>query len=127
MFTQTIADSPRNRRGDGQISYLLLAPGQFGSEHLGVTWVDAEPESQQSLHSHPNSEQVYVIVRGRGQMIVGGEEQEVREGTMVLIPPGAEHAIRNPGPERLMYVSATAPPFELPSGEFAYEPPETDG
>ncbi len=33
-------------------------------------------------------------------------------GTLVLIPPDTEHAIRNPGPEPLAFVSATAPPFD---------------
>ena len=122
MHTQTTAESPTNHRGNGQVSYLLLEPGQFGSRHLGITWVDADPGSQQSLHSHPDSEQVYVIVSGRGEMIIEGERREVDAGTMVFIPPASKHAIHNPGPERLTYVSAAAPPFEMPIGEFAYEP-----
>jgi mannose-6-phosphate isomerase-like protein (cupin superfamily) len=122
VFTQTIANSPRNRRGGGQVSYLLLAPGQFGSANLAVTWVEAEPGSQQPVHAHPGREQVYVIVAGRGQMIVGDEEQEVQAGTMVFVPPGTGHAIRNPGPGTLVYVSATSPPFAMPDGQFAYQP-----
>jgi hypothetical protein len=43
MFTQTIADSPQNRRGGGRVSYLLFAPGQFGSTNLAITWVEAGP------------------------------------------------------------------------------------
>jgi mannose-6-phosphate isomerase-like protein (cupin superfamily) len=123
MQTQALADSPKNHRGGGQVSQLLLAPGQFGSRNLAVTWVKAAPGSQQPLHAHPRSEQIYVIVSGRGRIIVAGEEQEVTEGTLVFIQPGAEHAIRNPGPDELVYVSATAPPFEMPTGEFAYERP----
>jgi mannose-6-phosphate isomerase-like protein (cupin superfamily) len=123
MFSQTLAQSPQNRRGNGQVSHLLLAPGQFGSRHLAATWVEAAPGSQQRLHAHPNSEQVYVIVRGRGQMVVDSARQEVQAGTLVFIPPAAEHAIYNPGPEQLVYVSAAAPPFELPTGEFAYDQP----
>jgi mannose-6-phosphate isomerase-like protein (cupin superfamily) len=120
MFTQTLEQSPKNRRGGGQTSYLLLAPAQFGSRNLAITWVQGAPGSQQSLHAHPDSEQVYVIVAGRGRMMVDGQERDVGAGTMVLIPPGAQHAIRNPGPEQLIYVTATSPPFPLPTGEFAY-------
>lgn len=123
MFTQTIGRSPHNRRGGGQVSYLLLAPGQFGSANLAVTWVEAEPGSQQPVHAHPGREQVYVIVAGRGQMIAGGEEQEVAAGAMVFVPPGTGHAIRNDGPDKLVYVSATSPPFAMPQGEFLYQPP----
>jgi mannose-6-phosphate isomerase-like protein (cupin superfamily) len=120
MHTQSLSDSPKNHRGGGQVSHLLLAPRQFASRHLAITLVEGAPRSQEPLHSHPDSEQAYVIVSGRGRMIVADEERDVEAGTLVFIPPGAEHAIFNPGPEVLVYVSATALPFEPPSGEFAY-------
>ena len=122
MFTQTLDQSPKNRRGGGQVSHLLLASGQFGSRNLAITWVEGAPGSQQPLHARPESEQTYVIVAGRGEMIVDGEEQAVCAGTMVMIPPGAQHAVRNPGPDQLIYVTAASPPFEPPSAEFAYQP-----
>ena len=109
MFIQRLADSLQHLRG-GQVSYLLLTKGQFDSQNLAITWVEGEPNSEQLLHAHPQ-EQVYVIVRGRGLMKVGGEEEEVAAGALVFVPPDAPHAIRNTGDEPLVYVSATAPPF----------------
>lgn len=102
-------EAPLNERG-GQASRLLFAP-QLGSTRLAVTWVRGEPGSQQSLHAHEDSEQVYVVIRGRGLMIVDDEALDVEAGTAVLIPFGAKHAIRNTGTEPLEYISATAPPF----------------
>ena len=113
MHTQNTSTAPVNRRGDGQDSYLLLTKGQFGSRNLAVTWVNCAPGSEQRFHSHPTQEQVYVIISGTGLMKVGREEQEVGPGTLVFVPPGAAHAIRNTGGETLSYVSATAPPFDL--------------
>ena len=124
MDTQTLDESPHNHRG-GQVSYLLLAPGRFGSRNLAITWVEGGPGSRQGVHAHPNSEQVYVIVRGRGVMTVGAEEKEVSAGTLILVPPGTGHAILNTGDEPLVFISATSPPFEMPpeGSPFAYEPP----
>ncbi len=124
MYRQTLAEAPRNHRG-GQVSHLLLAPGQFGSQHLLVTWVEGAPGSEQPVHGHPESEQAYVIVRGSGVMRVGDEFQEVGPGDLVLVPPGSGHSIRNTGSEPLVFVSAASPPPELPAGGsvFAYEPP----
>ena len=121
MHVQTLEQSPRNHRG-GQVSHLLLAPGQFGTENLAVTWVEGEPGSEQPLHSHPANEQVYVIVGGRGVMTVGEETREVGPGTAILVPPDTPHSIRCVGDERLIFVSATSPPFEMPPGDspFAY-------
>jgi mannose-6-phosphate isomerase-like protein (cupin superfamily) len=124
MHSQTLKESPRNHRG-GQVSYLLLTKGQFGSQNLAITWVEGEPGSEQAVHAHPANEQVYVVIRGRGVMTVGDEQQEVDAGTMILVPPRTGHAIRNTGNEPLVYVSATAPPFDLAPewSEFGYRPP----
>jgi mannose-6-phosphate isomerase-like protein (cupin superfamily) len=113
MDTTSTATSPVNERG-GQSSYLLLRKGQFGSLHLAVTWVDCPAGSEQPLHLHDGLEQVYVIVDGRGTMTVGGEREAVDAGTLVFVPPGTDHAIRNDGPGLLSYVSATSPPFDPP-------------
>jgi mannose-6-phosphate isomerase-like protein (cupin superfamily) len=112
MDIQTLADSPRNERGGGQMSRLLLTARQFGSRQLSVTWVECQPGSQQALHAHPAHEHVYVIVEGRGQMLVGAEACEVGRGTLVFVPPATPHAIHAIGGQRLVYVSATSPPFE---------------
>ena len=127
MHYQTLEQSPRNHRG-GQVSFLLLGKGQFGSQNLAITWVEGAAGSQQPSHSHRANEQVYVIVRGRGLMMAGDEAQEVGPGTAVFIPPNTSHSIRSVGGEPVVYISATAPPFEMPPADspFAYSPsPET--
>ena len=111
MHTQHIANAPVHERG-GQSSYLLLARGQFGSQHLAVTWVDCPPGSSQPTHQHEAQEQVYVITQGRGVMTLGDEERELVVGTLVFVPPGTPHTIRNDSSEPMTYVSATSPPFD---------------
>jgi len=111
VFIQKVEGSPLNERG-GQLSYLLLDKGQFGSSRLSVTWVEGKPGSEQQVHAHKANEQVYVIVRGRGLMRVGDEQESVEAGDLVFIPPKTDHAIRNVGDEPLVYVSATSPPFD---------------
>jgi len=122
MHSQSLDNAPVNERG-GQKSHLLLGREQFGAKNLAATWVDCAPGSMQAVHGHPDNEQIYIIVRGRGVMQVGGEMQEVHEGTLVYIPPGAAHAIKNPSDEPLVFVSATSPPFDTDelSAYFAYK------
>lgn len=119
MFIQRVGDSPVNQRG-GQSSRLLLAKGQFGSSRLAITWVEGAPGSEQQVHSHTESEQVYVIVQGRGSMRVDEKRQTVEKGDLIFIPPGTGHAIRNTGHEPLVYVSATAPPFDTEALEWPF-------
>lgn len=72
MLIQALHGCPKNRRGRGQVSHLLLAPGQFGSRHLAITLAEGAPDSRQSLHAHSDSERIYVIVRGTGTDDGGG-------------------------------------------------------
>ena len=117
MNINTLGQSPQNHRG-GQVSHLLLAQGQFGVQNLNVTWVEGEPGSEQAVHSHEGREQVYVIVQGKGAMRVGDEVEEVTAGSLIFVPPGTDHSIKNVGEEKLIYVSSTSPPFEVDPGRF---------
>ena len=94
-------------------SHFLLDAGDLGSRNLTVTWVDVPPGGEQRAHSHPDSEQVYVIVRGSGRMSVAGDTEKVSEGDLVFIPPAADHGIVNDGYEPLVYISAASPPVSM--------------
>ena len=110
MFTSSVETVPARQRGE-LVSYLMLQKGEMQTA-MTVTWVDIEPGGSQRLHSH-DPQQVYVIVSGRGRMQVGDEEREVGRGELVLIPSWAQHGIVNVGAERLTYVSAATPAFDL--------------
>jgi mannose-6-phosphate isomerase-like protein (cupin superfamily) len=94
-------------------SHFLMDAGDLGSRNLAVTWVEVPPGAEQRAHSHAESEQVYVIVRGRGRMSVAGDVEEVGEGDLVFIPPATQHGIVNDGTETLLYVAAASPPVSM--------------
>lgn len=121
MIVRRVGEVPRNERGAGQVSHLLLGLPEENAR-LSVTLVDAEPGSQQGVHLHPDSTQVYILVAGAGRMIVGDEEADVTAGTMIYIPPGTRHAIHNNGDQRLRYVSATVPPFPVMIDATTWQP-----
>lgn len=112
MDTRTLEEAAVNIRG-GQHSYLLAGPDD--SARVAVTWIVSPRGSRQPVHRHPDSEQVYVVVRGRGLMTVGDESAEVGEGTLIRVPPETDHAIEGVSDEPLVVVTATAPPFRFPT------------
>ena len=85
MFKQNKFEAISYER-DGLTSYILLQQGDLPGDRLAVTWVDVVPGSRQRPHSHA-PEQVYVIVKGKGRMQVGNEEQDVAEGDLGSISP----------------------------------------
>jgi mannose-6-phosphate isomerase-like protein (cupin superfamily) len=90
-----------------------LDAGDLGSRNLTVTWVEVPPGAEQRPHTHPDAEQVYVIVQGSGRVQVAGDVERVSEGDLVFVPPSAEHGIANDGSEPLVYISAASPPVSM--------------
>ena len=111
MYVSDLSSAP-TRELDGLVSHILLEEGDAPGGELSITWVDVEPGGEQKPHSHA-PQQVYVITRGSGRIRVGDDERDVREGSMVFIPPDTEHGIVNTGDEVLTYISAATPAFPV--------------
>lgn len=63
------------------------------------------------LHAVAGTEEVYVILRGRGVAEVAGVAAEVGPGDRVVIPAGAAQRIRNVGTETLAFHCLCTPRF----------------
>jgi mannose-6-phosphate isomerase-like protein (cupin superfamily) len=94
-------------------SHILMDAGELGARNVSVTWLEVPPGVDQTLHSHEEAEQVYVIVRGSGKMSVAGDTESVGEGDLVLVPPATDHAIENDGAEALACISVQSPPVSV--------------
>ncbi len=90
-----------------QAAQMTLAPGQTegGSDNR-----------------HRGADQWLYVVGGTGVAVVEGDRQELREGTLLLIPRGQTHEIRNTGTTPLRTLNVYVPPAytddgdELPAG-----------
>lgn len=87
--------------------------GELGSRNMSVTWLEVPVGAEQTLRSHEEAEQVYVVVRGSGTMSVAGDTQRVGEGDLILVPPATDHAIANDGEGELACVSVQSPPVAI--------------
>ncbi len=94
-------------------SHILMDAGELGSRNMSVTWLEVPADVEQTLHSHEEAEQVYVVVRGAGRMCVAGDWQEIGEGDLVLIPPATDHAIASSDDGGLALVSVQSPPVAV--------------
>jgi mannose-6-phosphate isomerase-like protein (cupin superfamily) len=110
MFTRHISSAPKRHR-EKLISICLLARGDVGDDCLAVTWVDVAPGGRQIPHHHPEV-QIYVIIAGQGEMLVGDETRLVSAGELVHVPSGTPHGITNRGDTPLTYLSAATPAFD---------------
>jgi len=53
------------------------------------------PEKSTTGHAHPGQEEVYQFVHGHGTIDVNTTRYDVAPGSVVLIPDGAFHQVRN--------------------------------
>ena len=96
---------------DGSTIRVLLdrAAGGAANQSLAEATVGAGGATRR--HYHAESEEIYVLLEGRGEMEVDGERRRVGPGDAVLIPPGAWHEIRANADGELRFLCCCAPPY----------------
>ncbi len=69
------------------------------------------PGQQTERHYHAESEELYYLVEGTGEMEIDNEHSQVGPGDAVLIPPGAWHQI-TAGDAELRFLCCCAPGYQ---------------
>jgi mannose-6-phosphate isomerase-like protein (cupin superfamily) len=90
-------------------SHILMDAGELGSRHMTVTWIEVPSGASETLHSHEEAEQVYVVVRGTGTLSAAGDTEQLEPGDLALIPPASDHTVANHGTEQLALLSVQSP------------------
>jgi mannose-6-phosphate isomerase-like protein (cupin superfamily) len=79
------------------------------ARNLGLVMFYVPPHVVLEPGSH-HTEECYVILRGKGTMILAGKPVPVHSGMFIHLPPWCEHGIENTGDETLEVLICTAPP-----------------
>jgi mannose-6-phosphate isomerase-like protein (cupin superfamily) len=70
------------------------------------------PGTRTAPHFHRQTEEIYYILRGQGEMKIDVDKRTVGSGDAIAIPPGAVHTIFNSGTEPLVFLCCCAPCYE---------------
>ena len=57
-----------------------------------------------SGHKHEGQEEIYLFIRGKGEMIIDDDRFEVKEGDAILIEDGVFHQVQNTGHLGLYFI-----------------------
>jgi mannose-6-phosphate isomerase-like protein (cupin superfamily) len=82
---------------------LVITPEETAGAVVTVGHTVVYPGCSTRGHAHADREEVYIIARGRGAVIVGDQTLEVGPDDVVYIPPGPAHTTRNPHSTPLEY------------------------
>lgn len=68
-----------------------------------------EPGQEHVLHTHPGMDKVYLVVEGRGTLLLDDRTAPLEPGSLTVVPEGVPHGIRNDGGARLVVLAVLAP------------------
>lgn len=79
--------------------YRVVATGESTGGRLGALEADIPPGSGPVLHYHPDVEELFFVLEGEVDFILGDATRRVADGGFVLIPRGMRHRFTNPTSE----------------------------
>src|SRR5271167_4345450 len=81
-------------------SVQIVWPNNAPEALVTITRVTMEPGSISARHSHPNSEQIWIVERGRATLLMDHDQtDEMQAGDVVRTPAGSIHGVNNTGRE----------------------------
>ena len=85
---------------DGNIEELTLENDNFRkvlytANHSQLVVMSLKPKEDIGLEVHEDNDQFFRFESGQGRVIIDGNEYEVKDGSAIVVPAGAEHNVVN--------------------------------
>ncbi len=101
---------PGTTRGETRTVQVSHLPGQYPDEDLFDFMTErtivgvhhCQPGARHGAHEHPDMEQIYYVISGQAEAMVGDESAVVGPGSSVFIPPNVLHDFANAGEDELV-------------------------
>lgn len=75
------------------------------------------------MERHPNTTQFFRVESGRGIAIIGGNTYKLKDGVVVIVPPGKKHNIINTSKtSSLLLYTIYSPPMHPPHTKILHKP-----
>ena len=98
----------------GISSRQLLFPENSQSTRITITRVIVKPGAKNPPHRHATSEQVWIALRGSGQLLLDEDKSiSFAEGDIVRFEDGDLHGFENTSTSEFEYLSVTSPPVNF--------------
>ncbi|MBU2577504.1 cupin domain-containing protein [Patescibacteria group bacterium] len=88
----------------------------FTAPHSQLVLMALKPGEDIGLEVHDNVDQFFRVEEGVGKVVLNGEEQEIKDGSAVVVPAGTEHNIVNTSTEETLKLYTIYSPPNHPDG-----------
>ena len=98
----------------GITSVQIMWPANAPEARATITRVTMEPGAVSRRHTHPRSEQTWIVEKGAATLLLADDRtQPVEAGEVIRTPAGETHGVVNSGTEPFVYLSVTTPPQDF--------------
>jgi len=105
-----LADAPIRKALGGTLK-VIFTPENVGAKNFRFSIGYFDPKEGLQVHIHPESEEVYHVISGRGVVYLGQERRQIpiEPGMSLYIDAGTLHGVTNTGKEKLIIAFFVAP------------------
>lgn len=107
----TMNDDRTYRTLDGSMITELVHPSHDEVKNLSLAEAVVEPGQSTHRHTHADSEEIYYVLEGHGQLHLGPRVVEMEPGSAHFIAAGTEHWVSALGGEPLRFLCISSPPY----------------
>jgi mannose-6-phosphate isomerase-like protein (cupin superfamily) len=105
-----VPDQAENLGHDPETYEIRFLRNELGCEHCGVSFARYRKGFEPPGHTHNRQEEIYLLVSGRAQALVGdGDVVDLEPWTALRVPPETPRALRAVGDDDAIFVKIGAP------------------
>jgi mannose-6-phosphate isomerase-like protein (cupin superfamily) len=67
----------------------------YTAKHSQLVLMTLQPNEEIGMEVHPDNDQFFRFEKGKGKVIIDGNEYEVTDGSAIIVPSGAQHNVIN--------------------------------
>ena len=67
----------------------------YTAKHSQLVLMSLRPKEEIGMETHEDNDQFFRFEKGQGKCLIDGNEYEVSDGSVIIVPAGAQHNIIN--------------------------------
>jgi len=67
----------------------------YTAKHSQLVLMSLKPNEEIGMETHTENDQFFRVEKGQGKCIIDGNEYELRDGSAIVVPTGAQHNVIN--------------------------------
>jgi mannose-6-phosphate isomerase-like protein (cupin superfamily) len=88
----------------------------YTAAHMQLVIMSLKPSEEIGLEVHKDSDQFFRFEGGSGKVVINGEETNVKDGDIAIVPAGTEHNIINTSETENLKLYTIYAPAQHPDG-----------